>query len=364
MNNVKYQWLDLLRGISALLVCANHLRAAMFVDYSVLENSSQLVKLFYFLTGLGSQSVIVFFVLSGFFVGGSVIKKQRFFKYYDYLLARLVRLWIVLVPALFFTLVIDQLIAELVPVFLLGEDFAVINSGPDGYYSTSVWTFFQNLLFLQTVSAPVFGSNGPLWSLSNEFWYYICFPILFFAFAGKFNIFCRVVSIFFVVALGFLMQDKVIGFFVWMIGAGVYSLPRWRRLAWPMLMGFVLLLFIMTLVISKLHLLPDSFDMIIVGCSAGLLIMSLRTAPAMPLWLAKPTNWLASISYTLYLVHFPIVMLIYVLFFRDKQVYLNVLNFATFAVFLAFLLIIGYGFWYVFEKHTERVRERLSALLR
>src|ERR1035441_502485 len=52
------------------------------------------------------------------------------------------------------------------------------------YYSPSVAlrstlpAFFGNLFFLQSVVSPVFGSNGPLWSLSYEFWYYILFPVL------------------------------------------------------------------------------------------------------------------------------------------------------------------------------------------
>lgn len=33
-------------------------------------------------------------------------------------------------------------------------------------------------MFLQTRFTPVFGSNGPLWSLFNEFWYYVLFPAL------------------------------------------------------------------------------------------------------------------------------------------------------------------------------------------
>ena len=63
-------WLDLLRGLSALVVCLGHLRNAILVDGSDLIHPSITLKAFYFITGFGHQAVMVFFVLSGYFVGG------------------------------------------------------------------------------------------------------------------------------------------------------------------------------------------------------------------------------------------------------------------------------------------------------
>jgi peptidoglycan/LPS O-acetylase OafA/YrhL len=55
--------------------------------------------------------VIVFFVLSGFLVGGSVIKahRQGQWRWTGYLSRRLSRLWIVIVPALLLTLFWDSI---------------------------------------------------------------------------------------------------------------------------------------------------------------------------------------------------------------------------------------------------------------
>ncbi|OIP77524.1 MAG: hypothetical protein AUK48_03910 [Oscillatoriales cyanobacterium CG2_30_44_21] len=82
-NNQRFFWLDIIRGMSAIAVCAGHLRAMMFVDSSDLQTLSLLQKIFYGLTGLGHQAVIVFFVLSGFFVGGSILRKKTNFKWTD-----------------------------------------------------------------------------------------------------------------------------------------------------------------------------------------------------------------------------------------------------------------------------------------
>ena len=35
----------------------------------------------------------------------------------------------------------------------------------------------MNAFFLQTIVGPTFGSNGPLWSLAYEWWYYVLFPL-------------------------------------------------------------------------------------------------------------------------------------------------------------------------------------------
>src|SRR5690242_13717246 len=93
--------LDFLRGLAAVLVLASHLRAYIFQNFETLGQVSPFTHAFYFATGLGHQAVIIFFALSGFLVGGKVIEditKQRF-SWPRYILRRLTRLWIVILPA-------------------------------------------------------------------------------------------------------------------------------------------------------------------------------------------------------------------------------------------------------------------------
>jgi peptidoglycan/LPS O-acetylase OafA/YrhL len=362
---MKYQWLDLLRGVSALLVCANHLRAAMFVDYAALKGNSVFIKLFYFLTGLGAQSVIVFFVLSGFFVGGSVVKRWQAFSFVDYLLARLIRLWVVLIPALLLTLVVDQFICRVAPDLFAGADFATINSGPDGHYSSSFATFLQNLFFLQTVTAPVFGSNGPLWSLSNEFWYYMTFPLFFLVFDYKGRRQVQIGAGLAVLVLGAtVLQDKMAGFLVWTLGAGVYCTPRFQRMDRPWTLFLLAsMVFLAALIMSKSHLVSGTLEMGALGIGVSLLILALREMPPMPPRLAAASEWLSRSSYTLYLVHFPFVLLTYVLFFRGEQFTLNMHSGLLFCGSLGALLLVAQCFWSMFEKHTDRVKHALLVFL-
>src|SRR5947208_15340259 len=59
----------------------------------------------YFAGGLGRQAVVMFFVLSGFFIGWSVIGSIRSgrWSWRGYIVRRLTRLGIVLLPALLLT---------------------------------------------------------------------------------------------------------------------------------------------------------------------------------------------------------------------------------------------------------------------
>ena len=175
----RFTWI-LIRGVSALAVMFGHVRGLFFVDFSFLANKSPAYRALYAITGFGHQAVIVFFVLSGYFIGTSVTDSvgERRWSWRVYLVNRLTRLQLVLLPALVLGAVWDQ-IGMRIP-----QAASFYYGGLYKYYVPSVAlrstvpVFFGNLFFLQSVVSPVFGSNGPLWSLSYEFWYYILFPAL------------------------------------------------------------------------------------------------------------------------------------------------------------------------------------------
>lgn len=146
------------------------------------------LALFYLVSGFGHQSVIIFFVLSGYWITGSVVRRAdqpRFWT--SYLIDRVARLGIVLVPVLLIGAVLD-----LVGIHAISAEFYAgatgANSLPAGIrQSFTPLIALGNLAFLQKLAVPVLGSNGPLWSLAYEFWYYIFFPALFLAARGRFT---------------------------------------------------------------------------------------------------------------------------------------------------------------------------------
>jgi peptidoglycan/LPS O-acetylase OafA/YrhL len=170
--------LDWLRSISALLVCAGHTRYALFPDFGGLASQGLWPSLFYFITGYGHAAVVVFFVLSGYLVGGSVLANHAGFQWPRYLINRYVRLWVVLVPALAWTYVLDQQTLAVSPELMQRHLAPFWSQTPElGAYSSGL-DLLRNLMFQQTVFGPVYGSNGPLWSLANEAWYYLLFPLV------------------------------------------------------------------------------------------------------------------------------------------------------------------------------------------
>ena len=123
---------------------------------------------------------MAFFVLSGFLISSSVLRKVQCsrWSWRDYAIDRGVRLYLVLAPCLVLGGVLD----------LAGFHFFnqnAIYSDPLPAFGDAVpiqhlnlLSFAGSLLFAQTRFTTVFGSNGPLWSLFNEFWYYVTFPAL------------------------------------------------------------------------------------------------------------------------------------------------------------------------------------------
>src|SRR5208282_4394039 len=105
---------DLIRGLAALGVVYCHARVLLI--QSVSNGIRPIDRVLYLLSGYGHSAVMVFFVLSGYLVGGSVVRATTSgrWSWGDYLLARGVRLYLVLVPALLLTALWDRIGLEAV----------------------------------------------------------------------------------------------------------------------------------------------------------------------------------------------------------------------------------------------------------
>ncbi len=135
-GKVHSPWLDAARALASLIVCFAHLRAFFLVDFNA-AGSGAIGQAFYLVTGLHHQGVMVFFVLSGFFVGGALLREAKAAGCADnvdwlkYSVTRLSRLWLVLIPALLLTLVWDRLGMALAGTGpYQGQYFGILSSGP------------------------------------------------------------------------------------------------------------------------------------------------------------------------------------------------------------------------------------------
>ena len=146
-------YLDLLRFLAALAVYLFHV--GHFAKARV-----------GFVGNLGSEAVIVFFVLSGMLITLAAVREPSVGSFVQ---ARICRLWSVCLPALALTLMAD----------IIGQYISFASYHPMQQYSVFKWaaSIGINALFLNQIwSFSIFpGTNGPFWSLSYEFWYYMLF---------------------------------------------------------------------------------------------------------------------------------------------------------------------------------------------
>lgn len=225
-------FISLLRGLAALQVAAAHLRAQVYPGFGTVENPSLAFQGLAFATGFAYLAVIVFFVLSGWLVGGSLLNRINSDRaMMHYAIDRTTRLWIVLVPTFGAMLLFGLATNALDPS---RPSFA-----PDNAYS--VTALVGNLVGLQNLLVPEFGGNFPLWSLSNETWYYVLFPLLVMLLRTR-SAAHRFLILLVIAAIVQLLNSAILLYFsIWLLGAA-FSRVRIECgsfLRWALFLGFV-----------------------------------------------------------------------------------------------------------------------------
>lgn len=363
--------LDCLRGLAALLVVLEHLRAFFFVTFPELHSPGILAKAFYLVTGLGHQSVMIFFVLSGYLVGGSVIAalEKGKWSWKQYLLRRMSRLWVVLIPALLLTLLWDKIGYAYAPAGYEGAYRAIYNTGPTptGPAEWGLSLFLGNMVFLQTISIPCFGTNSPLWSLANEFWYYLLLPLLLTVFLpGKFLI--RVPSLLAAMALIIFLPTSVLfGGLIWVSGVGVFFLLRKASVrtfvSHPLWVGGGLVMTTVMLLATRSGAIVGGVGDLALGLGCAFLVAGLACTNSANSLYGRISAGLSDISYTLYLVHFPLMAFIFFVFFHGKQIVPSTTTALCFAGLLSVTIAYSAVIWWLFERNTDEVREFIESRL-
>jgi peptidoglycan/LPS O-acetylase OafA/YrhL len=181
---------------------------------------------------------------------------------------------------------------------------------------STVPVFLGNFFFLQSIISPVFGSNGPLWSLSYEFWYYIVFPAGVLAMAAWVGTRNRILYAGLALFLLWFVGLQISFYFlIWLGGALVGRFQRATKFkspspALPLSAG---LIFVGALAWSRTHRLSSDLltDYMIAFCFAlwlyTLLLGSREDVSPAYVYAAKK---LSGFSYTLYLTHFPVLLLL------------------------------------------------------
>jgi peptidoglycan/LPS O-acetylase OafA/YrhL len=309
--------LDLVRALAAFIVFSEHWRNLFFLDFSRLPAHRSLYFLPYLLVSAGHQAVVIFFVLSGYLISGSVFRmfERDRWSWGTYLLHRLLRLWIVLLPGLIVTAVADR-----VGMSLHRASAVVLYAGLSGDHvigpvreTAGFLTAIGNFFFLQGVRVAPFGSDGALWSLANEFWYYLLFPLALIALRRKSPLRTRLIhAALFLIAAWFLRQHILEGFPIWLFGTllAVSKPPRCGSPARWLAAGTYAVLFYAFARAPQLQV-RWADQLLGVATCIFLWILLSATAPADGTTLrARVTRLFARFSYTLYVAHTPLLALI------------------------------------------------------
>ncbi len=324
---------------------------------------------FYFVTGFGHQAVMIFFVLSGFLVGGAVVSRHDAgrWSWSDYAITRMTRLWIVLLPALLLTALWDNLgIAMTGSSFYSGAMATMYNSGPlqdPTRYNTI--SFFGNLAFLQTIAVPTFGSNGPLWSLANEFWYYVLFPLLFcvVAMRAQTNVKLGCAALALTICYALPMTLLIYGL-IWMLGVAAFvchsrfPLTRVHR---NILLVLAATLLAATLALSRIS--GFAFEDFAIGLVFAIMLVPLSQFSQTTALVTKLSRTAADFSYTLYLVHFPFAAFLACYALDNRRLMPGFAGAGLFVGFLFIVILYSYGVYFLFERNTRVARKAVSKLM-
>jgi peptidoglycan/LPS O-acetylase OafA/YrhL len=338
-TNSKFPLLDWLRFSAALMVVLEHSRTFSFLafkDLSTHADNTLTATMVFGATRYGAEAVLIFFVLSGFLVGGATVRRLRdhSFSAGHYAADRVSRIMLPLAPAV--------VIAALVQ--------AVVGRPP------AAAQILGNLLSLQGVFTPTLLADVPLWSLTYEVWFYVLNGAVAVLIATRtarwaFAALCAASVVF-----SFLQLEYLVA---WYLGALLYLCNDGRS--------------------SRAGLV---FALIATAASAVCfeLFRSQTTAPttlalalAVLLLIRQLANWrcgpsafstsglrLASFSYSLYLIHYPVLLLLARVLPRLDTV--APLGLALFGLRVAICLAAGWIFYLCFERHTPSVRRWLRGV--
>lgn len=363
-RNPAHAYMDVLRTLLATLVAFAHGWGLLIADY---RNDFGVVAggLFY-VAGFAHPAVIMFFVLSGYWIGRSVVGRSAAgWVWQGYLIDRLSRLLLVLVPALLLGGLLDwvALIGLASPTHLGLTDTYLLNKDVAADLSAPV--LLGNLIFLQGILTPTFGTNGPLWSLACEFWYYIWFPALWLTLRRR-----RPSLALLALALAPLSMTLSLGFAAWLFGAalvGLESSRRVRALADRLgrrrfLIGAGLLL-LLSLAWGRTGDYAAE-DLVLAACFAVFLLSLLISHVPFMSALRPFAAFGAGSSFSLYAIHFPILAFAAALTLERARLQPSLGAIALVMIATLSTIAIAWIFSRCTEAQTGRARGALRRLLR
>lgn len=318
---MKLRNLDILRACLALMVLIGHARMLLWMpwhEWRLLPHGAVdwMLGLACCVFRYGGEAVAVFFALSGYFIHLRIaIQAARRvpveFSVGDYLGRRVRRILPPYYVVLLLTVLLDafgghfwpELYAAQTGDHMLDENFAA--------HSYSTASVVPALLGQPKLLGLHFGSNGPLWSIGNEVFYYALYPLF-----VMFWLRSRALAY----GIGF-----GAGLLAWQFGIGSWWSPMLA--SYPMWLGGALLAewstskpalvmtrmwFWVSLLVAMsafgLSHLKGAFDMPVLVLMGAGTVAAVEALPfdALRWRVGRWLEWIGVRSYSIYIVHFPV----------------------------------------------------------
>lgn len=363
--------LDALRGFAALLVVFDHCHNLFFLplgDALTRSTHHAVLYLLYAFSSAGSEAVVMFFVLSGYLISRSVFRmlQQGTWSWKAYLTHRCVRLWLVLLPGLLLGAVWDTARLAMtgawasngVPQPLLERMAAAGLTGK---------ILLGNMFFLQSIHVSTLGSNRVLWSLAAEFWYYMLFPLGLLALFGKTSIKMRVAYAVMFVAVALFATRSVVGLFpVWLCGTLLAKMKPpavGKAVRQTATLLYLLCVFVLAMTPWPLHYLKMDYVLGLLTVVFLWVMLSATRKVNEQAVAVRASRRLAGFSYSLYVVHYPMLAFFAVWAARDGLWRPSPVRLAEGAALCTVALAYGYGVASLTEFHNVAVRRWVERLI-
>ena len=346
MNIQRYYLLDIVRGIAAFSVVIFHYKIFYRSEISneiFFKENAPLYNFLYFVYEYGWMAVQFFFILSGFIfytlymekIQNKKISKFEFFK------LRFSRLY----PLHFFTLLICLLI------YVYSTHY-----GYPGIIVADLKHFILNFFLIHKWGLEELVSfNRPSWSISIESLLYIVF---FFVFSFNFNKYAiSIICIFVGGAIFFLNKNIGYGIYCFFIGGLTClifstSIKIFKNLNIYWLFTFLLLI-ISCIILTQIEN-PIYVKIFIFTFLFPILILNLMSAQNIFKDIGKIFSIIGDISYSVYLLHYPIQAIIIVILFK-MQLKINFDSPTLFISYIIFIFLISFISFKYLEKPFQKL---------
>ena len=331
-------FLDVLRVFAALVVFAHHCSLVLYANRVWIP---------------GHDAVVIFFVLSGYVITGSTLTRRNP-AVKQYVIARLTRLYSVVLPALALTVALALAGSMINP-----HAYALIIRDHD-WLRVVATAFFLQAIWWWNLPPP---GNGPFWSLGYEFWYYVLFGLWVFVRDWRWKIGL-------VLACGLFVGLNVLLLLpIWLLGAAIYLYGHRMSLA----RGSAAVIFVLALLVTGVlpWYLPEFPAAVgfaplfysgsfltdwLLGLGVGIAIWSFDqawgTVAVTSAW-EPGIRWGANHTFSLYLFHMPLLVFFNALGVFQPQLWWS----AVLEIGLVLLVIV------VLAELTESRRKSLQRLV-